>query len=165
MFGMTDKMGIKTMWRAVYFHQIFKYVSHKKVYTVQPTYTDLCNVDIPLNPTAQLSPNSSNAKILRNLRIFRLYKVSPSAISTEFEAKVIGDRSTSAGLQHMDKFAFQWKATLLVCQSIDLANNTQNCYRDVFIRESWSQTSKCKLADVYGINIFTTSGHFCCIYS
>ena len=58
--------------------------------------------------------------------------MSPSVISTEFEAKVIGDLSTSAMLQNMDKFAFQWKAALLVCQSIDLANNTQNSYREGF---------------------------------
>ena len=61
------------------------------VNTVQPTYTNLCYIDIPLKPTEKLSPNYFNAKILRNLGIYRLYKVSPSAISTDFEAKVTGN--------------------------------------------------------------------------
>ena len=41
-------------------------------FTVQPTYTDLCNVNIPLKLTEKLSPNYFNAKILRNLGIYRL---------------------------------------------------------------------------------------------
>ena len=38
--------------------QVLKYnvigviITKHIIYTVQPTYTDLCNVDIPLNPTA-----------------------------------------------------------------------------------------------------------------
>ena len=86
--------------------------------------------------------------------------MSPSAISTEFEAKVIGDRSMSAVLQNMDEFANQSKAALLVCQSIDLANNTQNCYREGFHLGKLITDFKMQTCNIYGIDIFTTSGHF-----